>query len=178
MGASGTGPILAFTALNMGSAPNVSTITVTPIFTKDGVACIGAPKDFLITVNPVLDLVPPADQSVCNGAPTSPITFMSNNTGGTVNYSWINDNTSIGLAPSGSTDIPSFTAVNTGSTPQTATVTVTGTYTNAGQTCESTETFTIIVNPSPVATITGLNSYLVCENDAEPHPFAAVIVTV
>ena len=168
LGASGTGPILAFTALNTGSAPNVSTITVTPIFTKDGVACIGAPKDFLITVNPVLDLVPPADQSVCNGAPTSPITFMSNNTGGTVNYSWINDNTSIGLAPSGSTDIPSFTAVNTGSTPQTATVTVTGTYTNAGQTCESTETFTIIVNPSPVATITGLNSYLVCENDAEP----------
>ena len=32
---------------------------VTPIFTYDGVACNGTPKDFLISVNPSLDIVPP-----------------------------------------------------------------------------------------------------------------------
>lgn len=168
LGASGIGPILPFTALNTGSAPNVSTITVTPIFTKDGVACNGDSKEFFITVNPVLDLVPLVDQSVCNGAMTSPITFVSNTTGGTVNYSWVNDNTSIGLKADGTGDISSFPAVNTGSTPQIATITVTSTYTNAGETCSSTEVFTITVNPSPKATITGLNNFLVCENDTAP----------
>jgi hypothetical protein len=168
LGASGTGSISSFTTLNTGPSPNVSTITVTPVYTNNGVVCNGTSKNFLITVNPTLDLVQPADQLVCNGQFLSPVVFSSNNTGVSVNYSWINDNTSIGLAPNGSGDLPSFTAVNTGSTQQTATISVTATYTNAGGTCSSTEVFTINVNPSPVATITGLNSYLVCENDAEP----------
>ena len=168
LGASGSGTILPFTALNTGLSPNVSTITVTPIFTYDGVACNGTPKDFLISVNPSLDIVPPADQSLCDGLTTAAVIFSSNNTGGTVNYSWINDNTSIGLPPSGSGDISPFLAVNSGATLQTATITVTASYSNAGQTCDSTETFLISVSPSPVATISGLNNYLVCENDTPP----------
>ena len=168
LGASGSGAILPFTALNTGLSPNVSTITVTPIFTYDGVACNGTPKDFLITVNPSLDIVPPANQSLCDGLTTAAVIFSSNNTTGTVNYSWINDNTSIGLAPSGSGNILPFIAVNSGATLQTATITVTASYSNAGQTCDSTETFLISVSPSPVATISGLNNYLVCENDTPP----------
>ena len=168
LGASGSGTILPFTALNTGLSPNVSTITVTPIFTYDGEACNGTSKEFLITVNPVLDINPPADQSLCDGMTTAAVNFSSNNTGGTVNYSWINNNTSIGLAPSGSGNILPFIAVNSGATLQTATITVTASYSNAGQTCDSTETFLISVSPSPVATISGLNNYLVCENDTPP----------
>lgn len=168
LGASGTGSILPFTTLNTGPSPNVSTITVTPVYTDGGIVCNGASKTFLITVNPTLDLVQPADQLVCNGQVLSPVSFSSNNTGVSVTYSWINDNTSIGLAPNGSGDLPSFTAVNTGSTQQIATISLTAAYTNAGETCSSTEVFTITVNPSPVATITGLNNFLVCENDTAP----------
>ncbi|MGB2173381.1 MAG: PKD-like domain-containing protein [Flavobacteriaceae bacterium] len=168
LGSSGTGSILPFTTLNTGPSPNVSTITVTPVYTNGGVVCNGASKTFLITVNPILDLVQPADQLICNGQVLSPVSFISNNTGVSVTYSWTNDNTSIGLAPNGSGALPSFTAVNTGSTQQIATISVTAAYTNAGETCSSTEVFTITVNPSPVATITGLNNFLVCENDTAP----------
>ena len=168
LGASGSGSISAFTGLNSGLAPNVSTITVTPEFTYNGVACNGPSKDFVITVNPSLDIVPPANQSICDGLTTAAVNFISNNTGGTVNYSWTNDNTSIGLPPSGSGAILPFLAVNSGATLQTATITVTASYTNAGQTCDATETFLISVSPSPVATISGLNNYLVCENDSAP----------
>ena len=168
LGASGTGSVLAFTALNTGPSPNVSTITVTPVYTYNGVVCNGPSKSFLITVNPILDLIQPEDQVVCNGQVLSPVNFNSNNTGVSVSYSWTNDNSSIGLAPNGAGNLPSFTAVNTGSTQQVATIFVTASYTNAGETCSSTEVFTITVNPSPVATITGLNNFLVCENDAAP----------
>lgn len=64
-----------------------------------------------------------AQQVVLNGTNTSPINFPT----GSCVYTWVNDNTSIGLAANGTGDIPSFTAVNTGSSPVTATITGTPT---------------------------------------------------
>jgi len=58
-------------------------------------------------------------QTVLNGANTSPVNFPT----GTCTYTWTNNNTSIGLAASGTGNIPSFKAVNTGSSPVTATLT-------------------------------------------------------
>src|SRR6202008_1663823 len=85
--------------------------------------------------------------TVDHGGSTSTVTF----TGaipGTV-YNWTNNNSSIGLAASGSGDIPNFVATNTGSTVVVATITVTPSYTNAGGTCSGTpRTFTITVNPA------------------------------
>ena len=60
-----------------------------------------------------------AQDIVVNGANTNPINFPA----GPCIYSWANNNTSIGLAANGTGNIPSFTAVNTGSTPVTATIT-------------------------------------------------------
>ena len=44
---------------------------------------------------------------------------------GQVSYNWVNDNTSVGLAASGSGNIPSFTATNSTTGPITANITVT-----------------------------------------------------
>jgi gliding motility-associated-like protein len=69
----------------------------------------------LPTFNPV------PDQTVPGGASTTAINFV-----GTANtYPWVNDTPGIGLAAIGTGNIPSFTAINTGKTPVTATIAVT-----------------------------------------------------
>src|SRR5664279_3892558 len=65
----------------------------------------------------------PPDQTVCNNSATAAVNFMGS-APGTV-YTWTNNTPSVGLAASGSGDIPSFTATNTTNEPVTATITVT-----------------------------------------------------
>lgn len=60
-------------------------------------------------------------QKVRNGAPTTAISFPD---GGCV-YNWVNNTPGIGLAASGSGNIPSFTAVNNSGSPIVATITAT-----------------------------------------------------
>ncbi|MBK7432615.1 MAG: hypothetical protein IPI66_01150 [Chitinophagaceae bacterium] len=83
-------------------------------------------------MNPTPSINAIANQTVCNGATTAAIT-VGGPVAGTV-YSWTNNNTSIGLAASGTGSIGSFVAINNTSAPVTATVTVTATYTNGGVT--------------------------------------------
>jgi hypothetical protein len=149
LGASGTTDIAAFTAANSGIAPVVATITVTPHFDNGGVICVGQSKSFTITVNPTGEVEQPASQVVCNNASTTAVIFTTTNTGGSVSYSWTNDNITIGLASSGNSDIAAFTATNSTSAPVVATITVTPHFTNDGVTCDGpTKTFTITVNPT------------------------------
>jgi hypothetical protein len=170
LAANGTGNISSFTATNNGSAPVTATITVTPNFTNGATTCSGAQTTFTITVNPSPTLNPVSNQSVCNNSSTNTITF-SGGVSGTV-YSWTNDNTSIGLAASGTGDIPSFTATNNGSSPVTATITVTPSFTNSGTTCSAaSQTFTITVNPNPTVTVSPVTK---CAND----PAVAIAATV
>jgi gliding motility-associated-like protein len=61
-----------------------------------------------------------ADQTVVNGVMTAPVIFPSGCT-----YNWTNSNPLIGLAQSGSGNIPAFTALNPGTTPITAAITAT-----------------------------------------------------
>ena len=111
LGASGTGDIASFTALNTTANPIISTITVTP--TANG--CIGPDSTFTITVNPtpLTDFIP--DQVLCASALTNAVTFTSLTAGTT--FSWTNDTPSIGLAASGTGDIAAFTALNTTAVP-------------------------------------------------------------
>ena len=164
--ASGTGSIPSFTAVNTGLAPTVATITVIPTYTNGGVSCVGLPKSFTITVNPIADVVQPNNQVVCNGASTAGITFSSLNGTGVTTYAWTNSNTSIGLPVSGSgAVIPAFNAVNTGNIPVIATITVTPSYTNAGVVCTGpSKTFTITVNPS--ADLIQPTSQVICNGAA------------
>jgi gliding motility-associated-like protein len=149
LAATGSGNIPTFTAINAGISPVVATIIVTPHFTSGGATCDGPTKTFTITVNPTAQVNQPANDLVCNGAPTAAVVFGSINTGGVLTYTWTNNLPSIGLAASGSGDIPSFTAINAGTSPVIATIIVTPHFTNGGVTCEGpAKTFTITVNPT------------------------------
>jgi len=126
--------------------PGVYTLSLVE---TNAAGCQGLPVSVIVTVNPGPTVDDPADQAVCAGSLTAAVNF----TGlvpGTV-YNWTNDTPSIGLAASGSGNIAPFTAVNNGSSPVVATITVTPSYTNAGITYTGTpQTFTITVNPLPV----------------------------
>lgn len=124
------------------AAANSGTYTVTA---SNGT--VTAKQTQNVTVNPVPDVNPVNGQTLCHGALTNAILFSSNTAG--VAYSWTNNNPSIGLAASGTGNIPAFTAVNYFNQPETAIVTVTPKFTANGTTCEgSPRNFAIIVNPS------------------------------
>ena len=148
LAANGTGDIASFTATNTGTAPVTATVTVTP--TANG--CPGTAGTFTITVNPTPTVAAVNPQTLCNGATTAAVAFSGTVTG-TV-YDWTNDNTSIGLAASGTGNIGTFTAVNTGNAPVISTITVKPT---ANGCTGPVGTFTITVNPTPtVATVAPL----------------------
>ncbi len=140
LASSGTGDISSFTATNTGTSAVTATIEVSPTANS----CSGTSETFTITVNPTPTVDAPSDETLCNDASTTAVTFTGDVTGTT--YNWTNDDTSIGLASSGTGDISSFTATNTGTSAVTATIEVSPT----ANSCSGTsETFTITVNPTP-----------------------------
>ena len=159
---SGTGDIPAFTATNTGTAPVTATIKVTPYYSNGTSSCPGTPQTFTITVNPTATVNAVSNQVVCNNGLTASTNFTSPVSGGSVTYSWTNTNSSIGLAGSGTGNIPAFTAYNNTNAAVTATITVTPLFTN-GAACSGTPiTFTITVNPTP--TVTAVDDQTLCSN--------------
>jgi hypothetical protein len=119
------------------------TYTVTPI-TPDG--CVGNTFQVNVLVRPMPTVNPIASQDVgCSGQSTTAVNFSGNVVSGVV-YNWTNSHPSIGLAASGTGNIPAFVPENTSSGPITATITVTPTVNG----CPGpSETFTITVDPTP-----------------------------
>lgn len=97
------------------------------------------------------------NQSYCAGSNVPQTTFTGN--AGTV-YNWTNSNPSIGLPAGGTGNLPSFTATNNGSTPVTATISVTPTIGNCTGTPVS---FTITINPQP--TVSAGNNGPLCQGE-------------
>ncbi len=103
----------------------------------------------------------PINQVICNGNPTTLVTFATANSGGTTTYSWTNNTPSIGLAASGTGNIPVFTAANLGTTSIVATIIVTPNFNNGSVDCSGpTKTFSITVNPT--ARVNQPSSQVVC----------------
>ncbi len=75
-----------------------------------------------ITIIPVTTINAISDIDVCGGT-IAASNFSSTPSG--ANYTWTNSNTAIGLASSGTGNVPSYTATNSSSAPITATITVT-----------------------------------------------------
>ncbi len=140
LAASGNGDIPSFTAINVTNVPVIANVNILPIAS----GCPGAMQSFTITVNPIPDVIQPAHQTLCNNSPTNAVNFTGAVSG--TGFSWTNNNTSIGLAASGSGDIPSFTAINVTNAPVTATITVTP---SANGCPGAAQNFTITVNPTP-----------------------------
>ncbi|MCP9755174.1 hypothetical protein EGI26_08415, partial [Lacihabitans sp. CCS-44] len=156
LAASGTGNIASFTATNTGATPITATISVTPLIN----GCPGNVETFTIIVNPIITMNPVADEEVCHNETVPAITFTGTLATG---YTWTNNNTSIGLAASGTGNIASFTATNTGATPITATISVTPLINSCPG---NVETFTIVVNP--VITMNPVANDTVCNNGTVP----------
>ena len=146
----GTGNLPAFQAVNNGTAPDSTIITVTPIYTYLEVDCEGTPMSFTITVNPTVHMDSIPDQVVCNGDSTETVVFSTDATGeGAVIYTWMVEDATIGLSNGSGNTLPSFTAVNDGTEPVVAVISVTPTYLYANDSCVGVPTsFTITVNPT------------------------------
>jgi gliding motility-associated-like protein len=161
LGASGTGSIAPFTAVNNGTTPITATITVTPVFSGGGLNCNGPVQTFTITINPTPSVTDPSDVVVCANVATSSVNFSGTGT----SYSWTNNTPGIGLAASGTGNIGSFTAQNTGLTPVVATITVNPDFTGGSTSCPGlSQTFTITVNPIP--TVNDLPDQTVCNTSS------------
>ncbi|MFM1947793.1 MAG: hypothetical protein RL207_2076, partial [Bacteroidota bacterium] len=145
---SGSGTFYAFNSLNSTNTVISSSITVTPSMSNGGLSCSGTPMTFNFAVNPIPVMSNPADQIWCHGSQTSVVTLTSNITGTT--YDWSSNNTTIGIAASGTGNIGVFGAVNTGSSVQTSTVTITPSFTNGSATCQGVpQNMVFTVNPIP-----------------------------
>lgn len=155
LGASGTGNIPVFTAVNNSNASLTGTVTIIPSIN----GCNGITKYLTITVNPTPDVVQPVNQSLCNGSSTNAILFSGsvNNT----TYSWTNNLPSIGLMASGTGDIPSFNPVNNDLVSNTATISVIPSINNCNGTPKD---FTITILPRANVT-QPLNQFL-CNGQA------------
>ncbi|MDP4868897.1 MAG: gliding motility-associated C-terminal domain-containing protein, partial [Crocinitomicaceae bacterium] len=117
LGASGTGDVPQFTAANTTAYIQTGLITVSA--TANG--CAGPAQTYEVAVSPVPTVTAVADLTLCEGAAGN-INFTG--APAATFFTWANDNTSVGIAASGSGDI-SFTAANTTNTTQTANITVT-----------------------------------------------------
>tara|TARA_B100001287_G_scaffold274204_1_gene279058 strand:- start:254 stop:13717 length:13464 start_codon:yes stop_codon:yes gene_type:complete len=123
---SGSGDILSFIATNLTNDPIQATIEVTPELN----GCDGASQTFTINVDPSPEMDIPADQTICVTNNSVPVVFTSNVIG--TSYDWTNDNINIGLDPSGTGDILSFTTINNGNVLDTANVTVLPSFNGCG----------------------------------------------
>ncbi|WP_161499280.1 Ig-like domain-containing protein [Flavipsychrobacter stenotrophus] len=144
---SGVGNIPTFSSVNNGTTVLTATITVTP---SSGV-CVGSSISFTITVKPSPTVTAISNQNVCNGAVSVPILFSGSAISGTpTTYNWVNSNSTIGLATSGSGDIGIYSAVDTSSVAIVSMVTVTP----VADGCSGvSQNFTITVHPSPTVSV-------------------------
>jgi surface antigen len=125
---------------------------------EDVNGCTSLPFDVMIDFNTIPYVVPVSDQVFCSGE-TVPATILAGTVPGTT-FAWTNSNTSIGLAASGTGDIPSFIANNNGTTNGVAVITVTPTA--SGCIGAPVALYTITVNELPAAPVSG-GDQTICE---------------
>lgn len=153
LGNSGTGSIAPFITTNSGSSPLPANITVTPISNT----CQGTPISFSIIVRPTPTLNPLSNITVCSGSSVNAITFTGSIVTGT-QYNWSHTMSDVGIAsPSGTGDIPAFSATNTYNVPISSLFMVVPFSNGCSGTSRS---FTLRVNPTP--TIAPISDRVVC----------------
>lgn len=132
---------------------NNSMVNQTVTYSVFGAANLGACHDsltFPVTVLPNYTMNAVNNLSFCAGVLVPSQNFSSPYSG--ITYSWVNNNTGIGLGASGNGPIPSFTAVNTSNTTQIAQIIVTPNY---GSCIGVPMTFNIAILPLPIISPVG-----------------------
>ena len=139
IGASGSGDIASFIGTNAGTTAISGNFVATPTFS----GCVGTPRNYTITINPL----PVATAS--NTGPYCEAATISLTTTGGGTYAW--------TGPNG------FTSTSANPTITNSTSAMAGTYsvTVTALTCTATATSSVTINPTPVATATNTGPY--CE---------------
>ncbi|PVY41678.1 Ig-like domain-containing protein [Pontibacter virosus] len=155
-GTGGTGNILAYTAKNTGATAVTATVSVWATTAND---CESSVRTFTVTVNPTPTVNSITNRVHCNSDAGTSITFGGSVSG--AEYAWTST-ADVGFGTSGTGNIGAYTAKNTGTTAVTATVTVRATANN----CQGpAQTFSVTVNPTPVATFSGVTDGQVVLSD-------------
>ena len=140
------------------SVLNLTNITTTTNYTATcTIGSCTASSIGTVTVNqsPTVNTI--TAQQFYAGNNTPVISFSGSNPNAI--YTWTNDNPSIGLAASGTGNIPTFVAVNSGVNPQVANITVTPS--TSSPNCSGTsKTFTITVIRAASGTITQMEYFI------------------
>ena len=145
----GSGPTINQTLVNPSNSANGTVVyRVTP--TSIGNLCVGATFDITVIVQPqpAVTVAPIPNPTYCSGAVVPAINFTSSTGGGTFAWTSLTD---IGFGTSGTGNIPSFTVSNITGSPISTTVSVRATYAFC---LGPATTFSIIINPAPVVSIT------------------------
>ena len=168
LAASGTGNIANFTALNNGNTPITATVTVTAQYVNGTQVCTGNAETFTITVNPSPVMIPTQDMTVCSSTVLNGISFASSVPN--ANFSWVNNQTLIGLPANGVGDILPFIPSVSTTVPVTAMIQVQALDTYGNYTCSSPiDTFFITINPIP--NFNSLPNMVVCAGQTVPLTF-------
>ena len=140
--------------------------------TLGSAACPGTPKTHTITIHPKASVsISPLNQDLCHNENSAPIVFTSTTTSNLI-YTWTNTNTSIGLtAADGVSSIASFSATNSGTTVQTATISVTPIFKTANSSCPGIPSSTVI-KVLPLPALSSIPSQQLCplETSASVSP--------
>ncbi len=136
--------------------PGGQTYTVTYTFVgPSGCTPVHGTYTFSVPAVPVVSAI--ASQTVCSGATVNASNFTTTPAG--CAYTWINSNTSIGVAANGTVNIASYTAPNV-AVPTIGNFTVTPTQSGCIGTPKN---FTITINPKPIANA-GASGTITCAN--------------
>ncbi|MDR0371091.1 MAG: hypothetical protein LBH80_04480, partial [Prevotellaceae bacterium] len=157
---SGVGNIPAFNVVNTTGDRQTAHISVVASYN----GCTGDTIAFSITIDPEIKLEAVSDTAVCHSEELPEIVFTTSQPDAIV--SWTNDNPSIGLPPSGTGNIPPFTAMNTtgDGAPQTANISAVASYNG----CDSDPIVFGITVYSAIA-INTVSNTVVCHNEELPE---------
>ncbi len=113
------------TGSNTAITPSTLTVGTTNYYVAEtNGSCESVRSPITVITNSSATVNAVSSQTLCASKLTTAVSFSGS---GTAIYNWTNDMPSIGLAASGTGNIPAFTALNTGTTPVIATITATPT---------------------------------------------------
>jgi len=143
-----TGPVGTSTINNTITSTSTVNELVVYSVTPTSSGCVGGVQTVNVTVKPQPNLSAITNQTLCASFLTSAISFTSDVGGST--FSWTNSNTSIGIAASGTANIPATATTNAGASPIVGNFSAQATANG----CISTpQVFSITVNPIPTTPV-------------------------
>ena len=149
------------TSSTTATLPSTATDGTTVYYVSQTVLGCESPRAAItVTVNPLPVINDPVDTAVCSGVNVPARSFTSTPGGATLN--WVNNNTAIGLAASGTGNVPAFTSTNSGYSTIYGIITVTP---NLNSCTGTPISYSVTIDPIPVVNVSNITT---CNNASVP----------